>query len=54
MGDRESIMLAIQKKMKEILREKTLENIVDFAVEEVEEITNNSRTKKYKFVIPYL
>ncbi len=47
-------MWAIQKKMKEILREKTLENIVDFDVEEVEEIANDSRTKKYKFVIPCL
>lgn len=51
-GNRDTIIWAIQKKMKGILQEKGLEDTVNFDIEEVEEIPNDSRTKKYKFIIP--
>ena len=50
-GRKEDIILAIQKRMREILRGKGLEGVVSFDVEVVQEIENDPKTGKFKLII---
>ncbi|MGB8658228.1 MAG: hypothetical protein WCE90_10665 [Candidatus Zixiibacteriota bacterium] len=52
-GDKEIVLQAIRKRMKEILKEKRLDDMVSFEVEEVNEITIDPKTGKFKLIIPF-
>ncbi len=52
-GNKEDILSAIRKRMKEILKGKGLEDVVSFEVEVVKEIENDAKTGKFKLIIPY-
>jgi len=52
-GNREEIVSAIRRRMKEILEGKGLERVVNFEVEVADEIPIDPRTGKFKLIIPY-
>lgn len=51
-GDKEDTVALIQKRMNAILQRKQLQEIVVFDVELVSAISNDSKTGKYKLIIP--
>ena len=52
-GNREDVVSAIRRRMTEILEGKGLENVVNFEVEVEDKIPIDSRTGKFKLIIPY-
>ena len=52
-GNREEVVSAIGRRMKEILEGKGLEDVVNFEVEVADEIPIDPRTGKFKLVIPF-
>lgn len=52
-GNKEDVLSAIRRRMTEILEGKGLENVVNFEVEVADEIPIDSRTGKFKLIIPY-
>jgi phenylacetate-CoA ligase len=52
-GNKEDALSAIRRRMTEILEGKELENVVNFEVEVQGEIPIDSRTGKFKLIIPY-
>jgi hypothetical protein len=53
-GNQEYTVELIRKRMTQILEKKQLHNIVHFDVEMVNEIKNDSKTGKYKLIIPLM
>lgn len=51
-GDEESVIRGIRERMQEILKMNRLENVVSFRIEIVKDIKNDSKTGKYKLIIP--
>lgn len=51
-GNKKKILPIIHRKMKEVLQQKRIDDIVNFNVVEVEEINNDPLSGKYKLVIP--
>lgn len=51
-GDKENVISRIRKRMQEILKMKRLEMVVSLRIEVVENIKNDSKTGKYKLIIP--
>jgi len=52
-GERNSIIPAIQNRMTEILSQKQLHDAVWFDIEFVDDIRNDPKTGKFRFIIPY-
>jgi len=52
-GNKEDALLAIRRRMKEILKGKGLEGVVSFEVEVVKEIAHDPKTGKFKLIIPF-
>jgi phenylacetate-CoA ligase len=52
-GERNSVIPAIQKRMTEILSQKKLHDVVRFDIEFVDDIKNDPKTGKFRFIIPY-
>ncbi len=52
-GDRDSVISGIRNRMDEILKKKKLIDFVGYEINVVDDIPNDSRTGKYKLIIPY-
>jgi phenylacetate-coenzyme A ligase PaaK-like adenylate-forming protein len=52
-GDPERASAAVHARMSEILRHKSLEDVVDFSIEMVERIENDPKTGKYRMIVPF-